>query len=65
MSIQYVRDLPDAFRAIEELVDEMVEKETENLLSQVSELEDEVQELEALVESLMEYKRLYEEINGE
>lgn len=62
MSIQYVRDLPDAFRAIEELVDEMVEKETGSLLNQVSELESEVQELEALVESLREYKQMYLEL---
>lgn len=65
MSAHYVRDLPDAFRAIEAIIDDIVEKETENLLNQVSELEGEVQELEALVESLMEYKRLYEEIKGE
>lgn len=60
MSIQYVRDLQDSFRAIEAIVDEMVEKETQSLLNQVSELENEVMELEALVESLSEYKRLYE-----
>ena len=36
MSAHYVRDLPDAFRAIESIIDDIVEKETENLLNQVS-----------------------------
>lgn len=62
MSVHYVRDLPDAFRAIESIIDDIVEKETENLLNQVSELESEVQELEAENESLREYKQMYEEL---
>lgn len=61
MSVHYVRDLPDVFRAIESIIDDIVEKETESLLNQVSELESEVQELEAENESLREFKRLYEE----
>lgn len=62
MSIQYVRDLPDAFRAIEFIIDDIVEKETENLLNQVSQLESEVQELEAENELLREFKFMYEEL---
>lgn len=61
----YVTDLSDALRALEDIVDDMIAKETESLLNQVSELESEVQELETLVGSLMEFKRLYEEIKGE
>lgn len=62
MSVHYVRDLPDVFRAIESIIDDIVEKETESLLSQVSELEDEVKELEAENESLREFKQMYEEL---
>lgn len=62
MSVHYVRDLPDVFRAIESIIDDIVEKETESLLNQVSELEDEVQELEAENESLLEYKQMYLEL---
>lgn len=62
MSVHYVRDLPDVFRAIESIIDDIVEKETENLLSQVSELESEVQELEAENELLREFKIMYVEL---
>lgn len=56
----YITDLPDALRALESIVDDMIEKETQDLLDKVSELEEEIQELEAENESLREFKAMYE-----
>ena len=58
----YVTDLSDALRALEDIVDDMIEKETQDLLDKVSELEDEVKELEIENEALREFKQMYEEL---